>query len=154
MEMVYLLCSRCSRRREYHLIIILAIILVFLYTYLYNIHVGSTRDVQADELYGADRRVLPDTREINDDNKKLQVTDDRLDDKPPKVVYKESQPAFNVDNKLQVDEVKSNQVGDEVQDDDGKPQIANKLNSKLLIRQISRLVTSTKMKPKLMTSWR
>ena len=149
--MVYLFCSRCSRRREYHWTILLAVILVFLYTYLYNVHVGSQDAHAADKLYGADKRVLPDTREV-----KLQVYNKPkiagdLNDKPPEVVYKESQLIVKVDKKLKVlDEVKSNpklhddksqiadetpqivdQIGDKRQDDTDKLEVTDQVDIKI-----------------------
>ena len=94
---------------------------MFLYTYLYNVSVGS-QDSRTEELYGTDRR-LPDTREVSD---KVQVDDkpripDDLVDKPLEVVYKESQLVKHKG----VDEIKSKQT----LHDDSKSQIPNKSQS-------------------------
>ena len=113
--MVY--CSRCSRRREYHWTILLAVILVFLYTYLYSVHVGS-QDSRKEELYGTDRR-LPGAREVNDNVKvdKLPI----VNDKTPGVVYKEPQLVKDVN------EIKSQQA-DNDDSKTNKPQPVDKGN--------------------------
>ena len=111
-------CSRCSRRREYQWIILLAILLVLMYTYLYSIQVGSKGGL-SEEVYGA---VLRGTGKVDG---KLQVSDNGLehtDDKPwiaakqdGPVSYKDPQ---QVDDKAQaLNEIKSNRADSKVQED-------------------------------------
>ena len=88
---------------------------MFLYTYLYNVSVGS-QDSRTEELYGTDRR-LPDTREVSDKVQVDRIPDD-LVDKPLEVVYKHKG----------VDEIKSKQTLHD-DGDDSKSQIPNKPQS-------------------------
>lgn len=94
---------------------------MFLYTYLYNVHVGS-QDSRTEELYGTGRRV-PDAREIND---KAQV-----DNKPPHIdVDKPPEIESQLVNYRDVHEIKSK--AEKPHDgDDSRSEIPNKLQDKL-----------------------